>query len=105
MALTASVWFWLDGPWAVLALPVLGLAFSGIFPSLVLLTPGWLGTRRVARAVGYQLAASSAGAIAASWSIGRLVGSQGLGAAPAAFVTLCCLLGAAQLFTEWATRP
>ncbi len=105
IAVAASVWFWIGGPGAVLALPLLGLAFAGIFPSLVLLTPGWLGTRRVARAVGYQLAASSAGAIVAAWSIGRLVGSQGLGAAPAAFVVLCVLLAASQLFTEWSTRP
>lgn len=105
VAIVASIWFWLDGPASVLALPLLGFAFAGIFPSLVLLTPGWLGTRRVARAVGYQLAASSAGAIVAAWSIGRLVGSQGLGAAPAAFVVLCLLLAASQAFTEWATRP
>ena len=105
VAVTASIWFWIDLPASVLALPLLGLAFAGIFPSLVLLTPGWLGTKRVARAVGYQLAASSAGAIIAAWVIGRVVGAQGLAAVPATFVVLCCLLGAAQLFTEWATRP
>lgn len=105
VAVTASIWFWVDLPASVLALPLVGFAFAGIFPSLVLLTPRWLGTRRVARAVGYQLAASSAGAIVASWSVGRVVGAQGLGAAPATFVVLCCLLAASQLFTEWATRP
>lgn len=105
VALAASLWFWLDLPLAVVALAVLGLAFAGIFPSLVLLTPGWLGSRRVVRAVGYQLAASSAGAIVVSAVLGRLAKNAGLDALPAAFFGLCAILAIAHLFTEWATRP
>ncbi|MFT7597340.1 MAG: fucose permease [Acidimicrobiales bacterium] len=105
VSVLAAIWFWIDIPGSTLALPVLGFAFAGIFPSLVLLTPGWLGARRVARAVGYQLAASSAGAIIVSLAIGRVAKNNGLDAVPATFVVLCILMAVAHVFTEWATRP
>lgn len=62
------------------ALPLIGLAMAGVFPTLVYLTPRWLGSRRTRRIVGYQLAASSAGAIVAAWLIGAMVRASGLAA-------------------------
>ena len=106
-ALAASVWFWAALPGSGLALAVLGIAFAGIFPSLVLLTPHWLGRDRVVRAVGYQLAASSGGAIVASFVLAEVAGdggAVGLSALPGAFVVMVVLLGSTHVFTEWATR-
>lgn len=103
VAAVSAYWFWLDTTGSLVALAVLGFAFSGIFPSLVLLTPGWLGKERVVRAVGYQLAASSGGAIVISWIVGQVARSQGLGALPGTFAILVALIIGAHLFTEWAT--
>ena len=106
LSIGAAGWFWQNLAGSALALVILGFAFAGVFPSLVLLTPGWLGRDRVVRAVGYQLAASSAGAIVASFVIGRIAaGENGLDALPATFLIMTGLLGAAHIFTEWATRP
>ena len=54
------------------ALPVAGFAFSVMFPAVVNRTPIYLGAARAARVVGYQLAASSAGAITIPALIGVL---------------------------------
>ncbi|MEM8748034.1 MAG: MFS transporter [Actinomycetota bacterium] len=54
------------------ALPVLGFAFSVMFPAVVNRTPIYLGADRAARVVGYQLATSSAGAIIVPAIIGVL---------------------------------
>ncbi|MEO0493141.1 MAG: MFS transporter [Actinomycetota bacterium] len=54
------------------ALPVLGFAFSVMFPAVVNRTPIYLGADRAARIVGYQLATSSAGAIIVPAVIGVL---------------------------------
>ena len=55
-----------------MALPVAGFAFSVMFPAVVNRTPIYLGAARAARVVGYQLAASSAGAITIPALIGVL---------------------------------
>ncbi len=54
------------------ALPLLGFAFSVMFPVVVNRTPIYLGADRAARIVGYQLATSSAGAIIVPAVIGLL---------------------------------
>ena len=54
------------------ALPLLGFAFSVMFPAVVNRTPIYLGADRAARIVGYQLATSSAGAIIVPAVIGLL---------------------------------
>jgi hypothetical protein len=51
---------------------------------LVLLTPGWLGSGRTARIVGYQLAASSLGAVCAAGFTRQLVEAHGESAIAAA---------------------
>lgn len=71
----------------LLALPVTGLAMAGVFPALVLLTPGWLGSGRTARIVGYQLAASSLGAVGAAAFTRQLVEAHGESAIAAALAT------------------
>jgi len=103
-AVVAGLWFWSDAPGALLALPVLGLAFAGVFPSLVLLTPGWVGRDRVARAVGLQLAASSAGAIVSSALLALVARQWGLNAVPAGILVLVTVLALAHIATEAASR-
>lgn len=55
-----------------LALPVLGFAFSVMFPAMVNRTPVYLGAERAPKVVGYQLATSSAGAIVVPSLVGVL---------------------------------
>jgi len=104
VALVAGIWFWSDGPGVLVALPVLGLSFAGIFPSLVLLTPGWVGRDRVARAVGLQLSSSSAGAIVSSALLALVARQWGLNAVPAGILVLVTVLSLAHIVTEAASR-
>jgi fucose permease len=82
--------FWLDPMPGLdlVALPLVGLAQSGMFPAMVLLTPGWIGRHNTGRAVGLQLMASSAGAIGASAVIGAAVQRWDLEAMPPIIVAL-----------------
>ena len=104
VALAAAVWFGLDLPLAMLALPLVGLAFAGTFPALVLLTSSWLPDELVTRTVGWQLAASSGGAIAASLALGAIADGRGIGATAPAMIVLVALLAVAHLATEAAAR-
>jgi fucose permease len=81
MALTigAIVVFWLDPVGAgVLGLPILGLGLAGIFPTLVALTPAWVGVDRSPSVIGYQIAASSLGAASLPWVVGQWMESTDL---------------------------
>ncbi|MFN3218642.1 MAG: MFS transporter [Acidimicrobiales bacterium] len=82
--------FWLDPVPGLdlVSLPVVGLAQAGMFPAMVLLTPGWIGRHNTGRAVGLQLMASSAGAIGASVAIGAAVQRWDLEAMPPIIVAL-----------------
>lgn len=60
------------GGLGAVGLPLSGFAFSVMFPAVVNRTPMYLGADRAARIVGYQLAASSAGAIVIPALIGVL---------------------------------
>ena len=73
LAVVAAVVFAADpGGLGGFALPLLGFAFSVMFPAVVTRTPIYLGADRAARIVGYQLATSSAGAIIVPAVIGLL---------------------------------
>ena len=80
------------------AMPILGLAFSVMFPVVVNRTPVYLGTRNAARFVGYQFAAASLGAIVVPTLIGLLAdrtSAEALG--PVAVITC------AAMASTWAT--
>ena len=68
------------------ALLLLGFSLSGIFPSLMVLTPGRLGPEYAPWAVGYQLAAASLGVIAIPGAAGLLVAATGLESLPPLFL-------------------
>lgn len=81
-----------------LALPVLGLAFSVMFPVVVNRTPAYLGTRSAARFVGYQFAAASLGAIVVPALIGVLADRTSAEALGPVAVVACAAMAA-----TWAT--
>ena len=80
------------------ALPVLGLAFSVMFPVVVNRTPVYLGTRNAARFVGYQFAAASLGAIIVPALIGVLADQTSAEALGPVAVGTCAAMAA-----TWAT--
>lgn len=61
-----------------IGLPVAGIGFAAIFPTLVSLTPLRIGRDRSTRMVGYQLAAASLGIATLPWVLGLLAEAQGL---------------------------
>lgn len=105
VSLAGIAWFALDVGPSILALPIVGLAFAGVFPSLVLCTPGWIGSDRVGHAVGYQLAASSAGAATTALVFFVLVRNFGLDIVPVAIAVIVAAMVAIHAVTEWAARP
>jgi fucose permease len=63
VAALATLGFWLAPPLmaAFVALPILGIAVSGIFPLLLSVTPERVGAAMTTHAVGYELAAGTIG--------------------------------------------
>ncbi len=83
IAVVASAFLWSD-PFGVggFAIPVIGLAFSVMFPLAMGRTPHYLGSERTSRVVGYQFAGSSIGATTLPALIGVLADTHGVGVAP-----------------------
>lgn len=79
VSLAGIGWLWLD-PWGlgVLGLPVAGLGFAAVFPTLVSVTPARLGRVRSTKAMGYQLAAANLGAAAVPWVLGIVAEDRGV---------------------------
>jgi fucose permease len=80
MAMLAALGFWLGPPLlaAFIALPLLGIAVSLIFPLLLSLTPERVGTAMTPHTVGYGLAAGNLGAGALPALTGLLLQSMGV---------------------------
>ncbi len=78
--LLSAAAFWLAPPMIAgfLALPLLGLGVSVIFPLLVSLTPGRVGRGMTAHAVGYELAAGTLGAGGFPAVVGLILQAAGL---------------------------
>ena len=76
--IAVGFFWWNPASWGVAALPFLGLALAGIFPTLVALTPAWVGSDRSPAVIGYQIAASSVGAATLPWAAGQLMGETHL---------------------------
>lgn len=62
----------------VFGLPLAGLGFAAVFPTLVSITPARLGRERSTKAMGYQLAAANLGAAMVPWVLGLVAGARGL---------------------------
>jgi fucose permease len=75
-----------------IAVVVIGASLSGVFPSLVALTPDRLGTEGAASAIGWQLATASLGASTIPAVIGVVAGRAGVEIIAAALVLAAVLL-------------
>jgi fucose permease len=80
LALLGALGFWLGPPpvAAFIALPILGIAISLIFPLLLSLTPERVGTAMTPHTVGYGLAAGNLGAGAIPAFTGLVLQSAGV---------------------------
>jgi fucose permease len=72
------IFWWDPAGIGALGLPVLGASLAGIFPTLVALTPSWVGQDRTSTVVGQQIAASTLGAAVLPWIAGRWMDAGGL---------------------------
>jgi len=73
-------------------LPVAGLGFAAVFPTLVSLTPARIGRSRSTSSIGYQMAAANVGAATIPWVLGAVAGAAGLTAlGPGLFVAVTAL--------------
>jgi len=80
ISVLATLAFWLAPPLvsALIALPMLGIALSVIFPLLLSLTPSRVGAGMTAHAVGYGLAAGTIGGGGVPATVGLALQSVGL---------------------------
>jgi fucose permease len=105
VSLAGIGWLWMDpGGLGVVGLPVAGLGFAAVFPTLVSVTPARLGRVRSTKAMGYQLAAANLGAAAVPWVLGIIAESRGVASlAPGMFVAsvaLTMVYAASERFTS-----
>lgn len=101
VALAGLVFLWAD-PWGAghLGLPVAGLGFAAVFPTMVALTPARIGRDRSTGMMGYQLAAANLGVSTIPWAVGLVAGAYGLAALAPALVAATVALGALHLVTD-----
>ena len=107
LALVAATAFWIGPPQvaAFVALPMLGIAVSVMFPLLLSVTPARVGSAMTANAVGYQLAAGTLGGgglPAATGVVLQAVGVLALGPLLVGMAVAMALLHAA---SRMAARP
>lgn len=106
LALVGLGLVWFDpGGMGQVGLPLAGVGFAAVFPTLVAVTPARVGRDRSTRSMGYQLAAANIGAASIPWMLGLIAGSYGLETlAPGLFVTTL-LLAAVHVFADREARP
>jgi fucose permease len=93
VALAGVALIWLDPlDWGAVGLPLAGLGFAAVFPTLVALTPARIGRVRSTQSIGYQLAAANIGAAGVPWVLGGAAATWGVEAlAPGLFVVAALL--------------
>ena len=103
VAALAALVFWLGSPLvaALIALPILGVAVSVIFPLLLSMTPSRVGARMTAHAVGYELAAGTLGGGGIPALTGLVLQSAGL----LALGPLLTVMAAGLLLLHLMSRP
>ncbi len=98
---TAMVW-WRPAPIvAVAGFVVLGAALAGVFPALVLLTPGRLGPGRAQHAIAWEVGAAYIGGSGLSALIGLAIDRRGVGVLGAALAALAVLLLVCNAVLSW----
>lgn len=105
-AFLAATLLWIDpGGAGGLALPLVGLSLSTMFPVAMGRTAVYVGEARAVRAVGYQIGATSIGFAALSALIGLLADAHGVGVAAPAIVVSIAVLGAIWVVLERTVHP
>ena len=101
-ALAGGAVVWADvAPAATVAgLVLLGVSLGPVFPALVNLTPGRLGTTVAVRAIGWQIAAAGVGGTSLSALAGVLLQFAGLASFGPALVVLAIVLGCLNILVE-----
>lgn len=105
VTLMGLAFLWLDpAGWGVVGLPIAGLGFAAVFPTLIAVTPARIGRLRSTRSIGFQMASATLGAASVPWAIGIAATMLGLDVlAPGLFV-VSALLAILHLVTEKASR-
>jgi fucose permease len=83
-----------------IGLPLTGLGFAAVFPTMVAITPARIGRVKSTRIIGYQLAAANVGAATIPWALGLFGGALGLDALAAGLVVGIFMLGLLHLWTD-----
>jgi fucose permease len=92
-SVAGSAFLWADPiGLGVLGLPLLGFSFAGVFPTLVALTPAWVGKQRAQTVIGFQIAAASAGTALMPWVAGLIIDEVGLESLGPYLVALAVLM-------------
>ena len=87
----------------VLGLPVMGFGLAGIFPTLIALTPRWVGADRSPAVIGYQIAASSLGSAALPWLVSRLIDRYDLEVLGPFMIAAALLMPVIYYFVTWSS--
>lgn len=95
-----TILWWDPAGVGVLGLPLAGLGFAAVFPTMVALTPARIGRLRSTRMIGYQLAAANIGAASIPWTLGIMAGLAGVEALPAGLLVVTAFLGALHLWLD-----
>lgn len=79
VSLLGIAWLWWNpADLGVIGLPLAGLGFAAVFPTLVSLTPARLGRELSTKAMGYQLGAANLGAAGVPWLLGLAAEARGV---------------------------
>jgi fucose permease len=89
---TGVIWWQPNVVVTLLGFVVLGAGLAGIFPALIALTPGRVGTRRARHVIAWQVGAAAAGGSALSALIGLLIGTLGYAVLGPSLTVLAILL-------------
>jgi fucose permease len=105
VALVGLALLWLDpAGWGAVGLPIAGLGFAAVFPTLVAVTPARIGRLRSTRSIGFQMAAATIGAATVPWALGIAAASLGLDVLAPGLFTVSALLAILHLVSERANR-
>lgn len=92
---------WLDPVGlGVVGLPLAGVGFAAVFPTLVSLTPDRIGRVASTRTMGYQLAAANIGAAGLPWILGLVADARGVTALGSGLFIAGALLATAHLISS-----
>jgi fucose permease len=98
LALAGVAWLWWDpAGLGVLGLPIAGVGFGSVFPTLVALMPDRLGAHRSSAVIGWSVAAASLGGTAVAALAGVLADRHGPAVLAPTLVVVTAVMGGLHL--------